>query len=849
MVSEKDIAQAVLQAVDGLFPEIEEISSAELSPDNLPAILSLLQETIDGVKSEIKHIGESQQAEVTAWTKEARQLHTELSQDHDSLSEITQFESRGAVNDRVNDLGSQQTLLSDEIVFNEELVAILNDLKELQDVVSSSQAHASEGRLDEACEQFEVVGQLFDKLSGSDQILAVGLMKENIRSLKEGLIHDAEDCWTRLISSNLEDSSVTIQTSVTVRLGTITGEKLVNTIDKLGILKEKLDRLHYRITHSLIFPRLQPISGATYTFIVSTEQNRLQLRKRPSPDQTVGALYADLKIVFGFLSEKLGSSISRRLSKILTSAVLNQLMGSYLPECIPTDLDHFNEFDTILNETSAFEQYLDSTGWLEGNRGELRDWVSRAPRIWLNRRREEALDSLRKAFSTGLGKRHRVERIERVQQVDGVLEASKPIDTAEDNWDTNWDVEIEEDEPKPKAAPKSAHEKPKSDPKPQADEEDVSGWGFDDDIDLEDDTAGDSSKTGPGQASKDGDEDESADWGWGDDDADNKKEAQPSHQSNGKPKEKDVQDITLRETYSVTSIPQEVINIILRTVEEAEKLSQPQYSNLTISSSTSGLLTIPASVLNAYRALAGIFYRDDPSPAICIYNDCEWLEENLVELEKEVKSKSGPFGGFDLQTSIKSISSFGRRSYWKEMDNKRLIFTDLMDGAQGFENCTQYPMSENCDTAIMSVIDALQGIEMQWRDTLSRSALSQSLGSLLNTIIRKFISDVEDLGDISADASAKLSSYVTDIGRLESLFRMPDQPKDALPMTAVYCEQWLKFQYLGNILDSSMAEIMDLWRDGALVDFETDELMDLIRALFADGEKRSQVLDELRRAR
>lgn len=44
-----------------------------------------------------------------------------------------------------------------------------------------------------------------------------------------------------------------------------------------------------------------------------------------------------------------------------------------------------------------------------------------------------------------------------------------------------------------------------------------------------------------------------------------------------------------------------------------------------------------------------------------------------------------------------------------------------------------------------------------------------------------------------------------------------------------------------------MAEIMDLWREGALVDFEKDELIDLVRALFADGEKRSQVLDELRR--
>ncbi|KAK6529105.1 hypothetical protein TWF694_004320 [Orbilia ellipsospora] len=674
MVDKKDIAQAVLQAVDGLFPESDEVSSANLSPDNLPTILNLLQETIDGVKSEIKHIGESQQAEVAAWIQEARQLHTELSQDHNSLADITQFESRGdKLDDRVRDLSSQQTLLSDELVFNEELVGLLNNLKELQDAVSSSQTYATEGSLDQACGQFEVANGLFDKLADFDQILAVGLMKENLRSLKDGLIHEVEDCWTRLISTNSSESSLTIQDSVPVGSGSIAGSALLNTLDRLGILKEKLDRLHHRITHILIFPRLQPGSGAKQTFVVDNGQSKIQLRRRGRSDLTVGSLYADLKVVLEFLSSKLGPSISHLLARTLSPAILNHLMGSYLPECIPTDLDHFNEFDIILNETSVFEQYLDKAGWLEGNRGELKDWVSRAPRIWLNRRREDALDSLRRAFASGLGQRRRVERIERAKTVDGVLEEMpKPIDTNEDNWDTNWDLEIEEEEEsKPKPKPGIPAPKPKSESKPPADEEeDVSGWGFDDDLDIDDapgETAQDKQNAAP--TSKNEEEDENMEWGWGDEDNQTKAErdSHTAHQANGKPKEKDVQDITLIETYSITSMPQEVINIILRAIEEAEKLSLPQYSNLAISSSTSGLLTIPTSILTAYRALSGIFYREDLNPAISIYNDCEWLEERLVELEKDVKSKPGPFATFDLQTGIKSISSFGRRSYWKEM--------------------------------------------------------------------------------------------------------------------------------------------------------------------------------------
>ncbi|KAF3903361.1 hypothetical protein ABW20_dc0100837 [Dactylellina cionopaga] len=859
MVSEKEIAQAVLQAVDGLFPESDDVSSAELAPDSLPTILNLLQETIDGVKSEIKHIGESQQSEVTAWTREARQLHTELSQDHNSLSEITQLEARGAkLDDRVQDLSSQHALLSDEIIFNEDLVALLKDLKKLQDTVDEVQAYAAEGSFYKACERYEYARQEFERLSGLDQILAVGLFKENIRSLREGLAEQVEDCWARIISSSPKDSSVTIYRTISVGSGSIAGEDLIKTLDRLGIMKEKLDRLHYRLTNILVFPRLAPDSGASYTFTVNDDHTKLQLQRLKVPNHTAGSLYSDLKTLFDFLSERLGPSISHLLSKMLTPAILNVLMGSYLPGCIPTDLDHFNQFELVLKDTAAFEEYLDKTGWLESNRGELREWVSRAPRIWLNRRRESALDSVRKTFASGLGKRHRAKRVEQAKEVDGVLEeVPKPIDESEDHWDTNWDVEIEDDEGAEKTKPASqpAAKKLKSEPVPLPDEEeDVSGWGFDDDDDdIDVDADGElaaikpTEKLGVDAVAQAENKDENMEWGWGDEDDVNKKEAPIPHKANGKPKEK-AKDIAVTETYSITSIPQEIVNIILRTIEEAEKLSQPQYANLSISSSISGLLAVPASILTSYRALSGIFYRDDPSPAICLYNDCEWLEEHLIELENDVKSRSGPFSGFDLQPSIKGISSFGRRAYWREMDTKRVILSDLMDGAQGFENCTQYPMSENCETAIASVVDAIQGIEMQWKDTLSRSALLQSLGSLLNTVIAKFINDVEDLGDISADASARLAFYVAEIGRLEALFVLPEQSNDTLPMTAVYCEKWLKFQYLGTILDSTMAEIMERWREGALIDFEKDELIDLIKALFADGERRSQVLDELRRS-
>src|SRR3954452_13513922 len=97
-----------------------------------------------------------------------------------------------------------------------------------------------------------------------------------------------------------------------------------------------------------------------------------------------------------------------------------------------------------------------------------------------------------------------------------------------------------------------------------------------------------------------------------------------------------------------------------------------------------------------------------------------------------------------------------------------------MDGAQGFENCTEFPQNTNCEAAISGVIDKIRNVEALWKDTLSRSALLQSIGSLLNTVITKYINDIEDLGDISADASRKLAEYITQVSELEDIFRHPD---------------------------------------------------------------------------
>jgi protein transport protein DSL1/ZW10 len=58
----------------------------------------------------------------------------------------------------------------------------------------------------------------------------------------------------------------------------------------------------------------------------------------------------------------------------------------------------------------------------------------------------------------------------------------------------------------------------------------------------------------------------------------------------------------------------------------------------------------------------------------------------------------------------------------------------------------------------------------------------------------------------------------------------------------------LKFQYLANILDSSLADIKYMWTDGELgLEFTAEEVTDLIEALFADSDHRRRAIGEIRR--
>lgn len=245
-----------------------------------------------------------------------------------------------------------------------------------------------------------------------------------------------------------------------------------------------------------------------------------------------------------------------------------------------------------------------------------------------------------------------------------------------------------------------------------------------------------------------------------------------------------------------------------------------------------------------FKATSSSFYSLKlNSGQMYLYNDSLYLAGQVRELIEEHDLSR-------LSSDVESLEKFGKLAYSKEMQTQSTIVTDLLDGAQGFGQCSEQPYRSECQNAVSAAVDRIRDVYKEWQPILSHSALLQSIGSLISTMTSKVIIDVEDLGDISEDQSKQLVQFCNQVSKLEDLFT-PETTSDAdaVPVTAVYVPNWLRFQYLINILESSLADIKFLWLEGELgLEFSIEEVVDLIEALFAESDYRRRAISEIRRA-
>ena len=335
---------------------------------------------------------------------------------------------------------------------------------------------------------------------------------------------------------------------------------VTHALVQLQALEPSIRKFCQDLNKIILSPRLE--RGARGSLrVLHIDGNEMRISHEP-PDASLQTLFSDLRSLIEFLRAWLPPAATAPLSGLLMPQLISRVVSTWLFPAVPTDLDGMQQFQDTVEMVLQFAQDLDSYQW--PGKDDLVIWAKAIPRLWLEKRCEISLDGIRKLLALGLGKIETVERVETqvLSRKDDVL----AVAGGNDDWNTEWSDEEGKD------VPKSTTE--------HGDigvEEDVSAWGLDDD--------------GPNEVAKeapkhtDGADDDADAWGWGDDadveEASRLSEPTPKSpgksRANGHPETPahSEREVTLKETYNITSLPSKVLEIISRLISDAEALADP----------------------------------------------------------------------------------------------------------------------------------------------------------------------------------------------------------------------------------------------------------------------------------
>lgn len=127
-------------------------------------------------------------------------------------------------------------------------------------------------------------------------------------------------------------------------------------------------------------------------------QNELSISGKQA-DTSIKSLLEDLERVVQFLVKHLPNEIIQCLSGTMMPIIFTRLKEQWLDPAVPSTLEGMAEYQQSLAHVSAFAATLESLNWPAADG--FYDWVSNAHRIWLSKRKENALDRIRNQLALG----------------------------------------------------------------------------------------------------------------------------------------------------------------------------------------------------------------------------------------------------------------------------------------------------------------------------------------------------------------------------------------------------------------------------------------------------------------
>ncbi|CAK7267521.1 ribosome bioproteinsis protein ytm1 [Sporothrix epigloea] len=901
------IGQALVDfSLRGDFPADNDVATAALHSEALPDAIRMLAHAKATLEAEIQQIISDTAGDVQAWIDNAKALQVALARRKTLAGDIlarandnyTEAEKNGEQQRQQTAAEAEAEVharfLTSELNYNLQVRYLLEAIRSVSGLLDKVEQASSERRILDALRLLERTWATLDAMPVSKSCRAMQLLNARAFDLKAN-VHDVFDhVWSALVHVQVDTPSEGAGASGK-RLASLTINEtrpdepmsLSDAVIGLKAYKEvdhRMTDLWHALDHAIVAPRMdlaQPMRRRIYV-----EGQELGLAVGSGLEETdtdAGLLFEDLERLLSFLAQRLPADLVQSMSSAMMPELVARIINVWMVSAIPLSLDQMATFERTLEAAQAFCARLAALHYV--GFGLLTEWIESAPRAWLSTRREATLDAVRKIVANGVGTPREVEKIEKqmVSRTEG-KELATATEQASD-WNMAWTDEEDEDEEESQAASRARGQaKPSKPVTTENDEDGADEWGaWDDDGDGANEPAGNEPDSEavmdtdtPADRGNDDDDDTAADaWGWGDEntsDADEQPSQQPisaspkkakkqaSFASAQQPKEEQAtRQMVMKEKYHLSAMPGPMLDLISSILEDGAALISTDHESSPVAAAAAGLFGLPALALAMFRAVSPHYYALDVGGSMYLYNDATYLAERLIELvatwRQRLPSSSSMLR---LDGEIAKLQAFASRAYGREMAVQKTVLRDLLGGDQNvLQGCgsggnynTANGTDEDAEDYVDAAVTRVRSMAAAWQDVLAPSAWSQAVGALADAVAQKLISDVLDMPSISQDEAFGLANLISKVTELDDLFPAPaddgDVNKDRVPMTSQYAPNWLRLQYLSEVLQSNLREVRYLWMESELsLYFTADEVVDLLRLSFEDNARSREVAREI----
>jgi centromere/kinetochore protein ZW10 len=506
---------------------------------------------------------------------------------------------------RIADIEAKTNFLVRELQYNRQVQDALRGIRAVNQTLDQVEQARDERRILDALHLLEKSWTQLDQIPVSRSTRALKLLDMRAFELKNDVHGVFDHVWKALVHVDLANGSISVTESRE-------GEHMSLTDAVIGLqaYKEVDDRmkdLWHDVDQAIFTPRMD----STNPSLPGIQVQDGVLQTAGTADKSINSLFKDLEQIFGYLVEKLPSALVASISSVMVPEVMTRITNVWLDSVVPSSLKDMDEFQQVITAAREFCRSLEALG-LKGL-GELQEWVDSAPRVWLSKCREAALDSVRSRLAEGLGSPKQVERVEKqmVSRMEGKeLTVNTPAVMA-DGDDHGWGDAWSDGETKDEAD--ASTQPPALEQQAAGEDDGTDAWG----AWNEDDDAAEGAPEKPKEEHKDDEEDPADAWGWGDDGQVGDQEgagAASNSTPSGKPQaaeEQATRELTLKETYYISSMPEPVLALIFALVEDGAALTQEHYENSPVAAAAAGLFSLPTLALAMFRAISPHYYASD----------------------------------------------------------------------------------------------------------------------------------------------------------------------------------------------------------------------------------------------